>query len=272
MSTWYKLSTADVEQQLATNVAHGLEETESERRRAEHGHNELVEHGLKSPWLIFWEQLTATMVVILIIAALVSAVLGDYKDAVAILIIVVLNALLGFNQEYRAEKAMAALKRMAVPFVKVRRGGHLKEISARDLVPGDIVLLETGNLIPADSRLLESINLRALEAALTGESEPVEKVTGALEGADLPPRPTAGPTPRPRVVHAVGGRPAGVNEIRRTRPARVVGVLKAKTPTALAGRVRPADHARTIFSRPSATFLVALRLSTTTRACWTMNP
>lgn len=186
MSNWYKLSTADVEQELETNVAHGLEETESERRRAEHGHNELIERGLKSPWLIFWEQLTATMVVILIIAALVSALLGDYKDAVAILIIVVLNALLGFNQEYRAEKAMAALKRMAVPFVKVRRGGHIKEISARELVPGDIVLLETGNLIPADGRLLESMNLRTLEAALTGESEPVEKVTGALDGADLP--------------------------------------------------------------------------------------
>ena len=100
------------------------------------------------------------MVVILIVAAVVSGLLGDWKDAIAILAIVVLNAVLGFTQEFRAERAMAALKQLAVPTVKVRRGGHVLEISARDLVPGDVVLLEAGALVPADGRLLESINLR----------------------------------------------------------------------------------------------------------------
>jgi Ca2+-transporting ATPase len=153
---------------------------------AEHGPNELVERGLKSPWRILWEQLTGLMVVILIVAAVVSGALGDWKDAIAILAIVVLNAVLGFSQEFRAEKAMAALKQLAVPTVKVRRDGHVGETSARELVPGDVALLEAGALVPADGRLLESVNLRVDEAALTGESEPVEKRTGALSKPDLP--------------------------------------------------------------------------------------
>ncbi len=186
MSDWYKRKVADVAQELATDPTLGLAPAEVERRLAHDGPNELVERGLKSPWRILWEQLTATMVVILIIAAVISAALGDANDALAILIIVVLNALLGFNQEYRAEKAMAALKRLAVPAVKVRRGGHVQELSARELVPGDVVLLETGNLVPADCRLLESANLRTQEAALTGESQPVEKTVAELAGPDLP--------------------------------------------------------------------------------------
>jgi len=94
--------------------------------------------------------------------------------------------LLGFNQEYRAEKAMAALKKISVPSVKVRRDGHVREIPARELVPGDIVLLEAGNLVPADCRVLEGVNLRIQESALTGESEPVEKDPQALPDADSP--------------------------------------------------------------------------------------
>ncbi len=186
MTDWYRLDTADVLARLETDREHGLSQTEVALRLATHGPNELVEHGLKSPWLILWEQLTATMVVILIIAAVVSAALGDYKDAVAIMAIVVLNAILGLSQEYRAEKAMAALKKLAVPTIRVRRNSHMQEISARELVPGDIVLLEAGNLVPADCRLLESFNLRIQEAALTGESEPVEKEPHTLTGTDLP--------------------------------------------------------------------------------------
>jgi Ca2+-transporting ATPase len=119
--------------------------------------------------------LRATLVVILIVAAAVSAALGDYEDAIAIVAIVVLNTILGVRQEYKAEHAMAALKKLAVPTVKVRRAGHVKEVSARELIPGDIVLLEAGVSLAADGRLLESANLRIQEAALTGESEPVEK-------------------------------------------------------------------------------------------------
>ncbi|HSJ55094.1 MAG TPA: cation-translocating P-type ATPase, partial [Anaerolineae bacterium] len=120
-----------------------------------------------------------------IVAAIISAALGDWKDAIAILAIVVLNAALGFSQEYRAEKAIAALKQLAVPTVRVRRDGHVAEISAHSLVPGDVALLEAGVLVPADGRLLEAVNLRVEEASLTGESEPVEKHTAPLQGVDL---------------------------------------------------------------------------------------
>ena len=145
-----------------------------------------LKDSLTSPWRIIWEQLTAFMVVILIIAAVISLLLGDEKDAIAILIIVVLNAILGFSQEFRAERAMAALKQMTVPIVRVRRDGQIQEIPARDLVKGDIVLLEAGNLVPADGRLLESSNLRVQESALTGESEPVGKHTRAIDGENIP--------------------------------------------------------------------------------------
>jgi len=186
MPDWYRTEIDDVLLNLETDLQSGLTQVEAQRRLAEHGPNELVERGLKSPWKILWEQLTAVMVVILIIAAVISAFLGDLHDAIAIMVIVVLNAVLGFTQEYRAEKAMAALKKLSVPTVKVRRDGLVQEISARELVPGDIVLLEAGALVPADARLLESANLRAQEAALTGESEPVEKSTPALSGENLP--------------------------------------------------------------------------------------
>ncbi|MGQ9501047.1 MAG: cation-translocating P-type ATPase [Anaerolineae bacterium] len=185
MSDWYRLDFSEVLARLQTDLDQGLSQTEVERRLGEYGPNELIERGLKSPWLILWEQLTALMVLILIVAAIVSAALGDYKDAAAIGAIIVLNAALGFIQEYRAEKAILALKKLAVPRVRVRRDGHMQEISAHDLVPGDIVLLEAGTLVPVDGRLIESINLQVQESALTGESAPIEKVVEALPDEHL---------------------------------------------------------------------------------------
>ncbi|GIK39731.1 MAG: ATPase [Chloroflexota bacterium] len=184
--SWYKLEPAETLTQLGTDATHGLTEAEAGLRLAEHGPNELTERAAKSPWRILWEQFTATMVIILIVAAVIAGSLGELKDTIAILSIVVLFGLLGFLQEYRAEKAMAALKKLAVPNVRVYRDGQVREIPARDLVPGDVILLEAGNLVPADCRLLESANLRIQEATLTGESEPVEKMTTTLAGPDLP--------------------------------------------------------------------------------------
>ena len=171
---------------LETNPMQGLTQVEAQRRLVEYGSNELIERDRKSPWRILGEQLIAIMVVILIIASVISALLGDYIDAVAIIVIVVLNAILGFTQEFRAEKAMAALKKLSVPTVKVRRDSHVQEISASELVPGDIIVLEAGALVPSDARLLESINLHTQEAALTGESEPVDKNVAMLTGENLP--------------------------------------------------------------------------------------
>ena len=184
MTEWYRSNTADVLARLQTDPG-GLNQAEAEDRLAHHGPNELTEQNLISPWRILWEQLTALMVVILIVAAAISALLGNYKDAVAIMAIVILSAVLGFIQDYRADRAMAALNRMAAPSVKVRRNGHVREISSRNVVPGDLVMLEMGNVVPADGRLLESVNLRTQESALTGESHSTEKHTAAINQADL---------------------------------------------------------------------------------------
>lgn len=181
MNEWWKISVDECLAKLGSDGAKGLSDDEAGARLEKYGPNALIERGMKSPWVILWEQLTGVMVVILLVAGLVSAVMGEYTDAVVIAIIVVLNALLGLTQEYRAEKAMAALKRMSVPTVRIRRNGDVREIPSVDLVPGDIVLLEAGSLVPADCRLLEAANLRIQEAALTGESEPVEKHVEVLK-------------------------------------------------------------------------------------------
>ncbi len=182
---WYKLAAQEVLQKLGTSSLEGLSGEEARQRLDQYGTNELVEKAAKEPWRIFLDQFKEIMVIILIVAALVSAALGEWLEVGVILAIVVLNAILGFTQEYRAEKAMAALKKMAVPTVRVRRGGHILEIPSTELVPGDIVLLEAGNIVPADGRMLESASLKAEEAALTGESEPVEKQVSIPEGEDL---------------------------------------------------------------------------------------
>ncbi|HET9180236.1 MAG TPA: cation-translocating P-type ATPase [Terriglobia bacterium] len=185
MANWYQIDPQSAAKELGSNPVTGLTRVEATRRLSEFGRNELEESGARGPWLIFLDQLKELMVVILIIAAIVSALLGDYNDAIAIGAIVILNAVLGFSQEYRAEKAMAALKKLAVPTVKVRRDGEISEISAKELVPGDVVLLEAGNSVAADCRVLESANLQTQEAALTGESLPVGKTSAALLQPDL---------------------------------------------------------------------------------------
>ncbi len=184
-SSWHQLNLDEVYDQIQSNPG-GITSQEAETRLARFGPNELKEEDARSPWKILWEQFTSMMVLILVAAGVVSAFLGKWQEALAIFAIVVLFGLLGFFQEYRAEKAMAALKKLAVPQVRTRRDGQVKEIPASSLVPGDIVLLEAGNLVPADLRLVESINLRIQEAALTGESDAVEKDTQPIPEADLP--------------------------------------------------------------------------------------
>ena len=183
---WHTIETNAALNELASSSETGLTSAQVEESKQKHGANELIERGGRTPLQILWEQITATMVLILIAAAVVAGLLGDTKNTIAILSIVALYALLGFIQEYRAEQAIAALKKMSVPNVRVIRDGKLLELSARDLVPGDIIQLETGNVIPADLRLLEAVNLRIQEAALTGESEAIEKHVAALSNEDLP--------------------------------------------------------------------------------------
>lgn len=171
---------------LGTKYDCGLAVTEAEQRLRRFGPNALVERGIKSPLAILFDQLKSVLIAVLLAAALISFLLGERLDSGAILAIVVLNAVLGFLQEFRAERAMAALKQLAVPQVRVRRDGQILEVSARQLVPGDVVLLESGSVVPADGRLVEGFNLEVQESALTGESEPIPKDAGASLASDTP--------------------------------------------------------------------------------------
>jgi P-type Ca2+ transporter type 2C len=179
---WPRLAPESAAEILDSKLALGLAPSEVEIRRARFGVNVLAERGGRPAWRLLLDQFSSTLVVVLLVAAGVSAVVGSIKDAVAILAIVALNALLGFAQESRAERAMAALKRLAVPKVRVRREGASLEIPSSELVPGDLVLLEAGNLVPADGRIIESASLKIQEAVLTGESEAVQKGGDALPG------------------------------------------------------------------------------------------
>ncbi len=153
----------------------GLTTAEAAARLAEHGPNELAREEASSPVLLFLAQLKSPMIILLGIAAIVSGALGEVPEAVAIIAIVVLNAIVGFVQEFRAEKAVLALRNMTAPRARVIRDGHAALIAARDVVPGDVLLLESGDLVGADARLLEAHALSTVESTLTGESVPVEK-------------------------------------------------------------------------------------------------
>jgi P-type Ca2+ transporter type 2C len=178
------LTAEDVLQNHATIAGQGLSAAEAAHRLHTHGPNELAEKGRKNAWHILLDQIKEVMILILLAAVFISAALQEYIDAVVIFIIVVLNTILGFWQEFKAENAMAALKKMTVPSVRVLRDGTEQQISAKDLVPGDLLLIESGNVVPADARLIEAVNLKVQEAALTGESESVEKHTDTLAGGD----------------------------------------------------------------------------------------
>jgi Ca2+-transporting ATPase len=186
MANWHQQTVEEITNQLQSNLDSGLSKAQAAARLEKTGRNEIAEGQVRPAWRILLEQFTAVLVLILIGAALLSALLGEYKDAIAIGAIVILFGLLGFIQEYRAEQAMAALRKMASPLVRTLREGQLVEIPSQEIAPGDVVLLEAGNLVPADARLVEAVNLRIQEAALTGESEPVEKHTLPLATAEVP--------------------------------------------------------------------------------------
>jgi Ca2+-transporting ATPase len=184
--SWHALDPAEILKHWATPVEKGLSSEEAGHRLDLYGPNQLEETPRITFLRMLWEQFTSFIVLLLIVAAVVSAFLGDIKEAAAILAIVILNAGLGVFQERRAEEALAALQKLAAPEAQVVRDGRRQQISSHQLVPGDIVLLEAGNYVPADLRLLEAVNLRIEEAALTGESVPVQKDANITLKADIP--------------------------------------------------------------------------------------
>jgi len=164
----------------------GISTEEAAVRLGQYGPNELKEKKKRTPFMMFLDQFRDFMILVLIAAAVISGFIGELSDTIAIVVIVVLNAVVGFIQEYRAEKAMEALKKMAALTATVIRNGMPETIPSSGLVPGDVVMLEAGRIVPADIRVIEAANLRIEEAALTGESVPAEKHAGVLDDEDLP--------------------------------------------------------------------------------------
>ncbi|HET7896976.1 MAG TPA: HAD-IC family P-type ATPase, partial [Flavisolibacter sp.] len=182
---WHTLSVDETFQRTGSSPD-GLTADAILALRQKHGLNLLAEKKKTPAWVHFINQFKDMMILILIAAAIISGIVGDSTDTIVILIIVFLNAIVGFVQEYRAEKAMDALKKLAAPQSTVLRNGHVATILSTELVPGDIVLLDAGNTIPADLRLIDSQGLKVMEASLTGESVAVDKNTAAITAPDLP--------------------------------------------------------------------------------------
>lgn len=183
---WHTLSAHEAAIQLETNHHTGLTAAQVIERIAHHGPNALQEKRRRSPWRMLLDQFTEFMIIVLIVAAIISGFVGDIGDTIFIIVIVILNAAVGFVQEFRAERAMAALKRMSEASARVVRDSQIETINASELVPGDIVLLEAGNVVPADFRLVEAAQLRIDESALTGESVAIEKQIHPLSVVDAP--------------------------------------------------------------------------------------
>ncbi len=171
---------------LTKSSLQGLNESQVSDRQRAHGFNQLEESGTKSWWLMLFEQFVDFMILVLIAAAAISWFLGDQVDAYVILGIVLMNAIVGFYQEFQAEKAMDALRRMSAPSARVIREGQQKDVPAKELVVGDIIVIEAGNIVPADARLIDGASVRVEEAALTGESHAVDKVPSSLQEEYLP--------------------------------------------------------------------------------------
>jgi Ca2+-transporting ATPase len=182
---WHNIETDEALQRLGSSAT-GLTTADAQQRFAEHGPNAIPEKRRRSLMAMLLRQFADFMIVVLLVAALISGIIGEPQDTIAILVIVLLNAIIGAVQEFRAEHAVAALRQMAAPAAQVLRDGQVVNLVASELVPGDMVLLEAGNVVPADLRLLEVEEMQADESTLTGESHPVDKRQTRLTKTDLP--------------------------------------------------------------------------------------
>ena len=187
---WFSKSGEDVAKFFETDMIKGLSSEQVEEKRSVYGTNEIVSKNKKSIAKMILEQFQDFMIIILIIAAVISGIVGQsngegFTDSIIILVIVILNAVIGVIQELKAQKSLESLKNLSAPHSKVIRDGKLQDLESKYLVPGDIVVLETGDYVPADLRLIEAVNLKTQEAALTGESLPVEKTTEKIDKEDI---------------------------------------------------------------------------------------
>jgi len=234
---WYALSADEVLKQTGS-TANGLDDATAQQRMKEFGKNELKGKKKVSPLVIFIRQFLDVMILVLIVAAIISVFIGDVSDTIVIIVIIVLNAIIGFIQEYRAEKAIEALQKMAAPSSQLLRNGNIVEVQASEIVPGDIVLLEAGNAIPADIRLLKAEALKANEASLTGESNPVDKIINPLEEDDLSVGDRANMVFKGTQINSGRGRGVVVATGMKTELGHIAGMLdKAESVTPLQKRL-----------------------------------
>ena len=187
-TNWFNQTVKDTVEQLETNEEKGLTTEEVKKRQEKYGLNELAAKKKKSTFVKFLEQFKDFMIIVLIISAIISGIVGVMEegisgitDTVIILVVVILNAIIGVIQENKAERSLEALQKLSSHVAKVMRDGKLEVVQSRELVPGDIVIIETGGYVPADLRILEAVNLKSQEAALTGESVPVEKISDKIQ-------------------------------------------------------------------------------------------
>jgi Ca2+-transporting ATPase len=186
LPTAHQVPIGELLQYLAVEANRGLSSTQVEERLSRVGRNALPEGLQRAPWLKFFDQFKSFLIIVLLFAAGLAAIIGNWKDAVVIVAVVFLNAAVGLFQEHRAEQSLAVLRGMLPVKARVRRNGTIAEISADGLVPGDLVLLEAGDQVPADGRFVQAANVGIDESSLTGESQPVQKDADAPVPFNLP--------------------------------------------------------------------------------------
>lgn len=248
---WHTLPAEEALKQTGSSPE-GLDDNTAKQKLAEHGKNELQGKKKVSPLFIFFRQFLDVMILVLAVAAVISVFIGEVSDTIVIVVIIVLNAIIGFVQEYRAEKAMEALQKMAAQVSNVLRSGKTVELPSAELVPGDIVLLEAGNTVPADIRLTESESIRINEASLTGESNAVDKKTDALQDEGLPPGDRSNMAFKG--THITNGRGKGVVVATgmQTELGKIAGMLKEAQSTT------PLQKRLTDFSRRLTFIIIGL--------------
>lgn len=259
---WHTLEASAVVEALTSDREEGLSQPEARARLAQYGPNELPEAPPASPWALLLAQFSSLIIWVLIGAAVISGLLGEWVDAGAIVAIVLLNAVLGFVQEYRAERSLAALRKLSVAFAHVIRGGRLASLPARELVPGDLVQIEAGDQIPADARLVYATRLRTQEAALTGESTPVDKLSDQLTGDNLPLADRRNMLFLGTVVTTGKGRAVVTATGLRTELGRIASLMKAEEaePTPLQRRLEQLGHLLLYLSLGIVTLVFGLGL------------
>lgn len=248
---WYTKSAEEILKETGSSKQ-GLSAAAAQQKLVENGPNELQEAAQKSALSIFFSQFADVMILVLIAAAVISGLIGDLKDTLVIAVIIVLNAIVGFVQEYRAEKAMQSLKKIAAPTATVMRDNAIQVIPAAQLVAGDLVLLEAGNIVPADLRLIESAALKIDESSLTGESIAIDKIIRELKHKDLPLGDRINMAFKGTIVINGRGKGIVIATGMQTELGKIAGMLQE------AGTATPLQQRMSVFSRQLSVFIIML--------------